>query len=78
MKKQEILECVRFNNDLSVPGYKEITHPKNPGKTYTPVHAVFMHTDTGEWVDAVTYCDEQTGVMYCRRADDFAKFSEVE
>ena len=77
MEKQEILSIVEHNNNLDVLGYRDIAHPKNPGVTYTAMRVVKMHTDSGEWVDAVVYSDDNTGEGYCRRADDFAKFVEV-
>ncbi|UOT58025.1 hypothetical protein PP651_gp54 [Aeromonas phage ZPAH14] len=78
MEKQVILEIVEHNAARVglYTGLRWIAHPNNPNQRYHASRLVKMHCDDGEWRPGVIYSDGLT--TYCRRADDFAKFSEVE
>lgn len=77
MKEKEILELADHNVARAglYAGLRWISHPKNPATQYYVSQVVLMHCDDGEWRPGILYSD---GIRtYCRRADDFAKFSEV-
>ena len=79
MNKQEIVEMALQNERalycaLSRP--KRIKHPKNPNARYVPTGLIRV-TINDEWYDCVSYYDDQTGVEYARRPEEFHNFTPV-
>lgn len=78
MKKQEILELARCNvMRVGMRNPKTIKHPKNPNTDYVPYQVVSMKQQDGTWAMAVLYQNKE-GDTFCRAADNFEKFTEVE
>ena len=72
MNEKEILEITLHNSHCEEMRF--IQHPRNPDVSYVLMDQVHMHCEDGVWRVAIVYSDGVT--KYCRRADDFSKFSE--
>lgn len=70
MNEKEILALAKASD------CKRISHPRNPESCYVVLAVVKLHCDDGEWRLGVRYWDPKSDQDYCRRADDFGKFSE--
>ena len=76
MNKQEIEEMARHNERCALRKLKRIKHPKNPNARYVP-NGLIRVTINDEWYDCVSYYDDQTGVEYARRPEEFHNFTPV-
>ena len=74
MNKQEIEEMALHNERYALSELKRIKHPKNPGARYVP-NGLIKVTINDEWYSCVSYYDDQTGVEYARRPEEFHNFT---
>ena len=79
MNKQEIVEMALRNERAlycALCKLERIKHPKNPNTRYVPNGLIKVTIDNA-WHDCVSYYDEQTGVEYARRPEEFHNFTPV-